>query len=122
MKKKYLVKHRETSFNYIEVDDASSDEEAIKKASEIAYSDKYEGCDKFEEEEFIVVSSKIIDGTELKQEYIERIDATVIIEYTYKDENLIGEQIIGYYHGEPYKDGIKEYAYKGVYINHEIFE
>ena len=121
MKKRYLVKHKEVLFNLIEIDEANSDEDALRKAREESESDSYKGCNNFEEEEFTIVSSKVIYGTELKQEYVNRIDATIIIEYTYKGGDLVGEQIVGYYHGEPYPEGIKDYAYKGTYVNHAIF-
>ena len=120
MNKEYTVKHTETLCNFIRVK-AKSEEEAFEKAREIVNSIGYEGCENFEEEKFDIESSKIIDGKKLEQGYIPEFDATVIIEFTYKDGNLIGEQIVGYYHGEPYGDGIKDYAYKGTYVNHAIF-
>ena len=118
--KEYLVKHTETLANFIKVE-ANNDNEANKKAYEEANKDNYPGCDIFVEEKFEVVSCKNIDGKQLEQGYIPEFDATVIIEFTYKDGNLIGEQIVGYYHGDSYDDGIKDYAYKGVYINHAMF-
>ena len=60
MKKRYLVKHKEVLFNLIEIDEANSDEDALRKAREESESDSYKGCNNFEEEEFTIVSQDSI--------------------------------------------------------------
>ena len=48
------------------------------------------------------------------QTYTSENDATIIWEWTYKGDDLIRERIVGYYHGEPDVDSMKEYAFRGV--------
>ena len=118
----YTIKAKETTSGIFYVR-ANSEEEAMKKFAELTmdggYRDMMEDVESFTTE---IISHTVINGKELEQGYIKEMDSTVIVEYTYQNAELVGEQIVGYYHGEPYEDGIKEYAYKGTYINYAIFK
>lgn len=48
------------------------------------------------------------------QTYTAGNDATIIWEWIYKGEDLIRERIVGYYHGKPNKEDMKECAFRGV--------
>ena len=48
------------------------------------------------------------------QTYTVGNDSTIIWEWAYKGNALIRERIIGYYHGEPNDDDLREFAYGGV--------
>ena len=103
---------------------AESPEEALKTfndyvETDTGYRDMMEDVEDFSAE---IVNKRIIDGKELTQGYIKEMDSTVIVEYTYMRGEIASEQIVGFYHGEPYEDGIKEYAYKGTYINYAQFK
>lgn len=96
---------------------ANNDDEAKDKARDIVEAPDYESHDNtFEFETYEIVSVKETDAIriELEQSYIGRNDATIIWEYTYKGDNLIRERIVGYYHGEPTKEDMKKYAFRGV--------
>jgi len=48
------------------------------------------------------------------QTYTVGNDSTIIWEWTYKGNALIRERIIGYYHGVPNDNDLREFAYGGV--------
>ena len=90
---------------------AGSEEEALAKFEELTldggYRDMMDDVDDFHAD---IVSHTVINGTELEQGYIPEMDVTIIWEYTYQNGELIKEQIVGYYHGEPNNYNLKQYA------------
>ncbi len=115
--KKYKVKVTVGYSDVIEVE-AKTDDEAKEKTREIVGSDDYDSyyLENFEFDKYEIVSSEPIDEIriELEQGYFSIYDTTIIWEYTYKGDEMIKETIVGYYHGEPTKEDLKKFAYRGV--------
>lgn len=112
--KEYAIKAKETTSGIFYIR-ANSEEEALSKFAELTvdggYRDMMEEVEEFTTE---IVEYTMIDGAELEQFYLSETDTTIIWEYTYEDGELIKEQIVGYYHGKPTEENMKQYAYHGV--------
>lgn len=68
----------------------------------------------FGEEITIKVRNENEIRIKVRQTYLAEMDATIIWEFIYKGEEMIRERIVGYYHGEPTKEDMKNYAFRGV--------
>lgn len=111
--KEYTIFAKETTSGTFYIR-ANSPEEARQKFEEMMldtnYRDMMEDVEEFSAE---IVDSRVIDGTEIETGYIPEMDMTVIIQYTYRNGELITEQIVGFYHGKPDDEMTKEFSTKG---------
>ena len=111
--KLYEVKVTQVTCGYYYMH-GGNEEEAVKNMRNEMERPEWTGPEEFVSEKVEVVGYKMINGTDLEQFYLGETDTTIIWEYTYEDGELIKEQIIGYYHGEPNSENLERYAYKGV--------
>lgn len=56
---------------------------------------------------------RVLDGTETETVYSAEADTTFIMNYTYRNGDLVAEEVIGFYHGKPNDEDTKTYATKG---------
>lgn len=112
-KKQFEIKVTQVTCGFYYMD-GNTEEEAIANMEKEMERPDWTGPEEFVQEKVEVVGYKMIDGTDLEQFYMSEIDTTIIWEYTYENGKLIKEQIVGYYHGEPTKENMKQYAYHGV--------
>ncbi len=60
-----------------------------------------------------LLDCRILDGTETKAVYSPEADITIIMKYLYSNGELIAEEVIGFYHGEPNDKDTETYSTKG---------
>lgn len=118
--KEFKIKYCQTCSDVFKVK-AMTEDEAIDMVREMVNTPEYYGPENFETENYEVIEHKILTGTKFEQGYIPEMDSTVIIKYQYENGELIKETVVGYYHGEPYEGGIKDYAMRGVTVDYSTF-
>ena len=111
----YTIVARETTIGTFYIR-ANTEEEALSKFKEMTvdggYRDMMEDVESFDAQ---IVDHTIIDGKEIETLYCPEGDMTFIMEYTYKRGEMIAEQVIGYYHGEPNENCTEKYKDKGTF-------
>lgn len=106
MKKEYTIRYEETYYNVYEVA-ANSEEEAKKILLNRIHTGDESGPENCCGSNLQVLAVTNIDGREVEEVYAEEADTTFIMEYTYRDGELIAEQVIGFYHGYPNSEDTK---------------
>ena len=111
--KEYVIKTTETTSGKFYIR-ANSEEEAMEKFAKNmvdgGYRDMMDEVENFSAE---IVEHTVIDGTELETLYSPEGDVTFIMEYTYKNGDLVAERVVGYYHGKPNDEDTEIYKNKG---------
>ena len=111
--KEYTILAKETTSGIFYIR-GNSKEEALNKFDEMlldgGYRDMMETVEDFTSE---VVSYQVVDGTEIEPVYSPEADITFLMKYTYRNGEVIAEEVIGFYHGEPNDKDTEEYSAKG---------
>ena len=113
MEIKYIISCNLSTFTKVEVI-ASSEEEAIKKVEE-SISANYT----FDDVDYDISYKQILNGTKTEVEYARELDRTFIFRYTYRDGELVEEQLLGFYCGEPNEEATKIYSNGSTIIRYE---
>lgn len=108
VKKKFEIKMTETSVGFYEIV-ATTFEEAKELLRHGIECGEYDSPEEFELESYELIGYSISDGKQIEAVYSSDADITFIMEYTYKDGEVVGETVKGFYHGTPDPEMTEEY-------------
>jgi hypothetical protein len=116
--KEFTITARETTIGNFYIR-ANTEEEAMQKFKEMTidggYRDMMEDVESFDAQ---ITGCSIIDGKEINTYYCPEGDITFIMEFTYKHCEMIAEQVIGFYYGEPDEKTTQIFKDRGVFALH----